>query len=31
MKCDCSERIGIEINSMKLFEDLKKFFEEQKN
>ena len=29
MKCDCSERIGIEINSMKLFEDLKKFFEEQ--
>lgn len=30
MKCDCSERIGIEINSMKLLEDLKKFFEEQK-
>ena len=30
MKCDCGERIEIEINSMKLFEELKKFFDEQK-
>lgn len=28
-KCDCSERIGIKINSWKLFEELKAFFEEQ--
>ena len=27
IKCDCEERVGIEINSYKLFEDLKKFFE----
>lgn len=29
MKCDCAERIGIEINSYKLFLELKEFFEEQ--
>ena len=29
IKCDCSERIGIKINSWKLFEELKDFFEEQ--
>lgn len=29
MICDCDERIGIEINSWKQFEDLKKFFESQ--
>ena len=28
-RCGCSERIGIEINSLKLFEELKAFFEEQ--
>ena len=27
--CDCKERYGTEINSYKLFEDLKDFFEEQ--
>lgn len=29
LKCDCNERIGIEINSMKLFKELKSFFEGQ--
>ena len=29
-RCDCAERIGIEINSYDLFEDLKTFFENQK-
>lgn len=29
LKCDCAERIGIEINSMKLFKELKSFFEGQ--
>lgn len=29
IKCDCNERTGIEINSIKLFEDLKEFFESQ--
>ena len=29
MKCDCAERIGIEINSYKFFIELKEFFEEQ--
>lgn len=28
-KCDCDERIGININSLKQFEELKDFFEEQ--
>lgn len=28
-QCDCDERIGIEINSWKKFEELKAFFEEQ--
>lgn len=28
-QCDCDERIGIEINSYQLFQELKKFFEEQ--
>ena len=27
--CDCNERIGIEINTWKQFEDLKKFFDNQ--
>ena len=27
--CDCNERIGIDINSWKQFEELKSFFEEQ--
>ena len=29
IKCDCDERIGIEINSYQLFLELKTFFEEQ--
>ena len=29
IKCDCEERIGIDINSQKLFEELKRFFEKQ--
>lgn len=29
MACDCKERYGIEINSYKLFEELKVFFEKQ--
>lgn len=28
-QCDCNERIGIEINSYQLFEELKRFFEKQ--
>lgn len=28
-KCDCNERIGININSWKQFQELKVFFEEQ--
>lgn len=28
-RCDCDERIGIEINSWKQFEELKVFFEKQ--
>lgn len=28
-KCDCDERIGVEINSFKLLEELKIFFDEQ--
>ncbi|PHU39789.1 hypothetical protein CSX00_09240 [Pseudobutyrivibrio ruminis] len=29
MKCDCEERIGLEINSYNLFINLKDFFEQQ--
>lgn len=29
IKCDCDERIGIEINSYQQFEDLEQFFNEQ--
>lgn len=29
MTCDCAERVGIEINSYKLFEELQEFFEGQ--
>ncbi len=29
MSCDCDERIGVKINSLKQFKELKKFFEEQ--
>ncbi len=29
IKCDCNERYGIEINTYKLFEEIKSFFEEQ--
>ena len=29
IKCECSERIGSVINSYKLYEDIKLFFEEQ--
>ncbi len=29
IECDCKERYGIKINSYKLFEELKNFFEEQ--
>ncbi len=29
IKCDCDERIGIEINSVKVFNELKDFFEKQ--
>lgn len=29
IKCDCNERVGIEINSYQLFEDLKAFFNKQ--
>lgn len=29
IECDCNERIGIEIDSYKLFEELKDFFSEQ--
>ena len=28
-QCDCDERIGIEINSFELYEELRKFFEYQ--
>ena len=28
-QCDCNERIGIEINSFQLYEQLRKFFEYQ--
>lgn len=28
-QCDCCERIGVKINSIKLFEELKSFFDEQ--
>lgn len=28
-QCDCCERIGVKINSMKLFEELQSFFDEQ--
>lgn len=28
-QCDCDERIGIEINSFQLYEELKNFFEKQ--
>ena len=27
--CDCNERVGIEINSFQLYEELKSFFEYQ--
>ncbi len=26
MKCDCKERFGVDINSLKLFEEMKQFF-----
>lgn len=29
IKCDCDERMGIEINSYELFKELKEFFERQ--
>lgn len=29
IKCDCNERIGLSINSIKLFEEIKTFFEYQ--
>lgn len=29
IECDCNERYGIDINSYKLFEELKSFFDEQ--
>jgi len=29
MKCDCNERIGVEINSFHLYEELKEFFDTQ--
>lgn len=29
MQCDCSERVGVEVNSIKLFKELKDFFQEQ--
>lgn len=29
LKCDCNERVGIEIDSAKLFVAMKQFFEEQ--
>ena len=29
IKCDCDERVGIEINSLKLFEELMSFFKSQ--
>lgn len=29
MKCDCEERLGVEINSIKQNEELKKFFNDQ--
>lgn len=28
-KCDCDERTGVEINSLKQFEEYKSFFEER--
>lgn len=28
-QCDCADRVGIEINSYQLFQELKEFFEEQ--
>lgn len=28
-QCDCDERIGVEINSFQLYEELRKFFEHQ--
>ena len=29
IECDCNERYGVEINTYKLFEELKDFFETQ--
>lgn len=29
INCDCNERIGIKINSLKQFEEMKVFFDEQ--
>ena len=29
IKCECSERIGSLINSYQLYEEIKRFFEEQ--
>ncbi len=29
MKCDCSERIGIEVSTVELFEQMKLFFNKQ--
>ena len=29
MKCDCDERVGIQINSMAMFEELQEFFSKQ--
>lgn len=29
LRCDCEERVGVEINSMALFEELKEFFSRQ--
>lgn len=29
LNCDCDERVGTKINSLKFFEELKLFFEEQ--
>jgi acetone carboxylase gamma subunit len=31
IECDCNERYGIEINTYKLFEELKEFFETKVN
>lgn len=29
LDCDCNERVGVKVDSMKLFEELKEFFNEQ--